>query len=409
MKIRVFSVCAAAVWLCTACSSEDGLKEKETEQEPVIVESRGMVLSADEQEIVDVESTFATKFFAAAYNEENLVFSPLSASCNLSLLANAATGETRAQLLDVLGYDDIESLNALNHRMLSELGALDKDYVHMSIANSVWLNTLLKVSIAPEFENAAAMYCAPVSSCLFDDNTHNVVNRWIEDNTGGLIKNMYKAGDIKPAVDMTLLVNALYFNGKFATKFDKEKTASKRFYSLDGRKEYTTMMSGKFTVPYMDNERLSACSLKFGNSAFELVVAMPKEGCSLIDAATEALSLEKTNKLEISVTMPKFEHASRVDFKEIYRKLGVKTLDACFDNIRSAYTDIDFQKKFETHQKTSFSVDEDGAVGASSSSTIIGVILSPTPVGITFDHPFVYMVREKASGAIVLMGAYVNS
>ena len=410
MKIRMYLACAAAVALCSACSSDEGPDDKENGG--ARVESRGLELSADEQEIVDAESIFAIKFFDAAYEEENMVFSPLSASCNLSLLANAATGETRTQLLEVLGCDDIESLNALNHKLLSELGALDKKNVIISMANSVWLNSLLEVSVAPEFENAATAYCAPVSSCPFDDNIHNVINGWVEDNTRQMIKSMYDKGDINKDSDLAILVNAMYFNGKFAKKFDKKNTELQKFYFIDGREEYVPMMSDDFCVPCIKNERLNACSLKFGNSAFELVLAMPKEGNSLIDAAKEALTLDKNYKKSLTISMPKFENAYTVDFGNVYNKLGIDTRGS-FDNIHTAYDDIaydimGFKTKFRTSQKTSFKVDEDGAEGATSTSSVVGMVYADVVERMRFDHAFVYMIREKASGAIVLMGTYVK-
>lgn len=352
------------------------------------------------------QNDFAIDLFDASYKGDTVVISPLCAAANLGLLVNAADGKTRAELLDALDYDDIAVLNSLNKKLLSNIEGLDSKKVKLSLVNSVWLNSALKVAAGAQFvKDAEGYYKASISQFAFDNQTYKVVNDWAYNKSNGLIKDFYSPNEINPNKSYFMMTNALYFKGEFAEKFDKAETTTARFYGNDDIEKYVYMMNDARSVPYLKNDKVQAVSLDFGSGVYDMVVAVPADGVSLADAAEEALSIDGNSKTALSLSMPKFQQETEFDLKEYFQKIGINAERANLGGITLNNAPISCAN-FTTKQKTVFSVDEDGAEGSSATSTN-GADIS-TGLSFVADKPFVYMVREKSSGVILFIGAYVK-
>ena len=397
---RIFLLFAASMllWACSSNEPGGGLGGAEAA-------ANLMNITAEEQVVVDQQKDFALKFFELTYSGNNMIVSPLSASCNLSLLANAAEGKTRKEILDLLECQDITVLNSLNKKLLSNISKLDAKKVKVSLANSIWMNTDHNVSTTAEFKDIATKdYKAKVTSLALDKNAYKTVNSWAENETNGLITDFYKSDEVYNKV--MIMMNALYFKGEFTNKFDKKKTIKSRFNALDGKVNDVYMMQDQRNLPYMNTDKAQAISLEFGSGVFDMIVALPNNGASLADAAAEAMSINTDKKESVRISIPKFKQEYMLPFKTIYQLLGINTMEANLSNILVNSNPLSCAN-FETKQKTVFMVDEDGAEGASVTGTEIDGFM-PADAYFTADRPFVYMIREKTSGAILFIGAYVK-
>lgn len=401
------SLLTGAIFLAACSSDSEPIIEEDNNN---VVLSRGIELSENEQNIVNVQNNFAVKLFDLAYNGENMVISPLSTACNVSLVANAATGETRGELLNALGYNEIGPLNALNSRLLTELYDLDGENVKFSLCNSIWLNEKSLCSLTNEFEKTAKdFYHADIFTVSFANNFADKVNNWATQKTDGVISDVYNQGYATIHAS-ALLNNALYFKGAFKKKFDKSKTARENFSCLDNSKKLVDMMHGDFYVNYMQTEKAQAVSLPFGNGLFNLVIAMPEDGYTLTEAAIEAMNINKCYSSSTYIALPKFTEEYEFDLKNVYKGLGIDKDNALLENIiyDSSVERSSELSNFETQQKVLFAVDEDGAEAKATTNTKIDGYISAGHKYFTANRPFVYMVREKESGTVLFMGAYVK-
>ncbi|MDO5479771.1 MAG: serpin family protein, partial [Clostridia bacterium] len=159
--------------------------------------------------------SFADKFYNKIESEESYMVSPFSVKIALLLLANGAEGETKAEILDLLGVDD---LSAYNEEMKTLAGkyAMSKSFT-LNTANSVWMN---KDNTNQNFsdiykETVSNYYNAEV---MKTDNKTAVktVNDWVSDKTNGKIKSLIQKPDF-----YALLVNAVYFKASWQNEFNK--------------------------------------------------------------------------------------------------------------------------------------------------------------------------------------------
>ncbi len=166
---------------------------------------------------------------------ENVMISPLSISYALSMTLNGADGATRDSIIKALRLNGItmDALNTSFKDLTSALLSVDQR-VLMSIANSVW--TEKDFVVKQSFIDILTEYYEAESKS-FDINDPSApakINAWIEDKTNGLIKNMVdKLNDNA----VMLLINAIYYKGKWSSQFDKSKTVPMPFYKTGGSQQ----------------------------------------------------------------------------------------------------------------------------------------------------------------------------
>ena len=157
---------------------------------------------------------------------------------------------------------------------------------------------------------------------------------------------------------------------------------------------------------------MQKCELYFGNSSFRTAFILPKEGITLAQAIDNLANGEweqlkgSIPDVSVDLSLPKYKIENEVDFMELLGALdmgGILEENADFSNITSVNLEIDFVK-----QKANFEINEEGAEAAA--VTGIGmsdIYLPPTPtmeVTMTFDRPFIYVVYEQSTGAILFAG-----
>ena len=118
------------------------------------------------------------------------------------------------------------------------------------------------------------------------------------------------------------------------------------------------------------------------------------------------MAIDCNTESEVVITIPKFRLETEFGFSGIYKELGIESAGADLSNITVSSKPMSMAN-FMTKQKTVFVLDEDGAEAASATGSS-DITLNPTQFRFTADRPFVYMIREKSSGVILFIGAYVK-
>jgi len=177
----------------------------------------------------------------------NLFFSPLSASLALTMVLNGARNETYRQMAHALGYGEqpVERINTENALLLHLLRSPDPK-TETLVANSLWVQQ--GFSLLPSFLQACQKhYEAEVDSVDFMQDREGAaerINGWVKQNTKGLIPKLFEPSDFSPLTRL-VVVNTLYFKGKWQKPFDKQATREEEFHLEGGKVKRVPMMHSR--------------------------------------------------------------------------------------------------------------------------------------------------------------------
>jgi serpin B len=337
----------------------------------------------------------------------NIVLSPLSASMALGMTMNGAANATFDAMRATLGFGGLgqAEINESYRTLLDLLTKLDPE-VRFDIANSVWTNK--DVPFHAAFVQAVqAAFDAKVESRDFSDAaTLKAINDWVKANTGGLIDKILDQLDAGMAA---ILINAIYFDGAWTTRFDPAKTTRGTFTRENGSTVQVDMMNlSGVKLAFGGGADYTAVELPYGGQAFSMVVVAPHGATSArtfakgLDAARWEAILQGLTVREVDqVSLPKFTLAFDTYLNDPLIAMGMGPAfrpGADFTKM-SPVGDricIDYVR-----QKTFIEVDERGTKAAA--VTAVGMrVVSFT--GLIADRPFVFALRERLSGTLLFVG-----
>ena len=346
---------------------------------------------------------------------ENIAFSPVNLYMALAMLAETTAGETRSEILSVLGKSDIFSIR---NEVRTFMDAETADGVNSKclMADSLWLNR--KYSFHTDtLETLADNYDA--SSFWGDPKDTGFVEAlrsWLNENTGGLLKDSADKAELD--VDTVLsILTTVYFKDQWNTPFIKEATGTDVFHGADGDTECEFMYKSAETetAVYFGNGFIAAGDrLKGGGSVWYL---LPDRGVSIEDMLTGGgmdfifgSDIKRTASWGlINWTVPKYDVSADLDLIEACKSLG---MTSCFDFRLSDFTpltsDSDTLYVSKINHSARVKVDEDGIEAAA--FTQIDAVDDAAPahvVDVTLDRPFVFVVTGL-SGQPLFIGI-VNS
>ena len=420
------AVALMTVTVVVGCTSDDV-----TMQEPQPVENptgndtilsnedneyKYIELTRGEQQLVSHNNEFAFNLFRKlAAEEQSVIVSPISITYALGMLNNGAAGETQAQINKVLGFGETgaDGINSFCHKMLTEAPNLDK-LTKVMIANTIYMNK--DYELMPEFVSKAKQFydAEPETRDFHDGQTRNVINKWGSDHTMGMIPEVLKESEFNPDA-VSYLLNAIYFKGAWAEKFDKADTKDEEFQTGTGKK-LVPMMHQEHEFYYTEDEYCQALQLPYGNGAYNITLLLPKEG-KTVDDLLGTLTAETWEKYRwmgtaiVDVKLPSFESKSDIDLRDIMTKLGMpNAFDedlAEFPNFCNVPTFIGMMK-----QVAKIKLNEEGTEAAA--ITVIGMLdamaepQEPQHVNFHANRPFLYVISEQSTGAIFFIGKYVG-
>ena len=410
-KIQTIIVLAAAV--LTGCNSESD------SQQPTIcpVAPTSLQLTRAEQQMVTASNDFAFKLFSEVQDGvKSQIVSPLSITFALGMLNNGAAGETQKQINDVLGFADTgaDGINTFCYKMLQGAGTLDP-LTKVLIANTIYMNK--PYELQTEFVRLAKTFydAEPETRDFHDGMTRDVINKWGSDHTEGMIEEVLKEDEFN-ADAVSYLLNAIYFKGIWAKKFDKALTQEEQFLhaGLTNEVTYAQMMHQTDQFEYGETADCQALRLPYGNGSFQMTVLLPKRWTNALPKVPTAeewqqLNMQLTSQL-VDVSLPRFETTTDINLKPIMKKLGMPDAfddeKADFSRFCNVPVYIGLMK-----QMAKVKLDEEGTEAAA--ITVIGeytTSVGPGPEYIAFraDHPFLYVISEQQTGAILFIGQYTG-
>ncbi|CAD6213629.1 unnamed protein product [Miscanthus lutarioriparius] len=390
--------------------------------------------SADIRRPIAGQTRFALRLTAAlssntAAPARNTAFSPLSLHVVLSLLAAGAGHATRDQLLTALGGGDepvaAEILHALSEQVV-QLVLADGSGAggpRVAFADAVFVDASLKLKSAFE-DVAVGKYKAETHSVDFREKAAQVageVNCWVEKVTSGLIKELLPPGSVDQTTRL-VLGNALYFKGAWTEKFDASQTKDGEFHHLDGGSVQAPFMSSRedqYIASY-DNFKVLKLPYQRGEDKrqFSMYILLP-EGRDGLWSLAEKLSSEPefmeehvpTRKVPVGqFKVPKFKVSFGFEATDLLKGLG---LELPF----SSQADLSELVHLPAGQnlcvssifhKSFVEVNEEGTEAAAASAAVIMPRSYRMLTDFIADHPFLFLIREDTTGALLFVGHVVN-
>ena len=350
------------------------------------------------------EVGYALSFFQKTNStvsyDENLVVSPYSAGVALSMLAEGAEGQTRAELDDALNGCIFKA---------EDLGS--NDSIVVKSANSLWVgdNFSIKNKYVSLLEKD---YDAFVTTQNFlDPATVKAINNWCSENTEGKIKEIV---DRLGSNDVMILINALYFNAPWQKGFDAESTRKGVFHGVKGDVQ-VDMMAQRNKFRYAQYQGCQMIELPYAGGRYSMYIVLPPEGMdinSMIPYISESAfdsAMSMLDQREVILTMPKFKLETSLVLNDALQDMGVETAfsgAADFKGIAATGSLVLEQVK----QKCYIDVTEEGTEAAAVTSVQVRLTSADrNPLArMTVDRPYVFFIQDSQSGNIMFAGKVVD-
>jgi len=372
---------------------------------------------------------FAYNIFSELTDKENVFISPYSISMALAMIYNASEGTTRQEMAKLLGFDQLKDytesyseaantyMNANSQYLSKSLTKADPK-VKLSIANSIWLdqskqfNETMKAGLLTPVRN---YYNADIYKTDFTKKESiDSINEWVSDHTDKMIDpflDQYK----NPELLRVLLVNAIYFNGKWSQPFQPKDTLKMPFYGDTSTTNIDMMYQQEESYRYYSENGIRGIELPYGNKSIVMDVFIPEDdkNSNIRDEYGKLSNTEKNQFLgkldqapieEINtLALPKFElKYGLVSLNDTLQKLGMKK---AFDTTADFDLISDDLLIDNVGHMALIQVEEWGTKAAAATEIEMTTTSAvQDPLQFIVDMPFIFLIRDKTSGTILFMG-----
>ena len=266
--------------------------------------------------------------FLSTQGSENMLWSPINAYIGLAMVTELTTGESRQQILDLFGTTSIEELR-------QQVGAIwertyqDNGHEISTLANSLWLEKGLNYQ-QDTMDNLAYHYYASVyQGDLGSAKMNNAIGAWLNNNTGGLLKNATENINLSPDTILALY-STIYFQAKWQDQFNQANNTKDVFHTPNGDITATFMNKKLAQMYYYWGDHFSAVALGLKNGS-RMWFILPDEGYTTADVLADGeymqmvLQQEWENEkwMKVNLSVPKFDVNSTINLKDGFEKMGV--------------------------------------------------------------------------------------
>jgi len=354
----------------------------------------------------------------------NLFFSPYSISTALAMTSSGARGETAQQMAGVLQFNlPADLLHPAFHALIDHVNGkgtpgASRPY-QLDTANALWGDQ--GDTFLPEFlELTRSNYGAGLRQVDFrhaSEAARKTINAWVEEQTRDKIRDLLAPGVITSATSL-VLTNAVYFKGDWAHPFAAAMTDEKALFHAPGGHDVTLpMMRQTRGFAYHDGGTFQLLEMPYAGEALGMVVLLPKEadGLPALEPSLTATHLStwvaKASMAQVEVAFPRFRLTEPLRLAEVLRGMGMAL---AFDAARADFSGMNGRHDLsisEVVHKAFVDVNEKGTEAAAATGVVMAraaVMRRPKPVSFRADHPFVFLIRDRATGAVLFLGRLVE-
>ncbi|XP_002723163.3 corticosteroid-binding globulin [Oryctolagus cuniculus] len=343
--------------------------------------------------------------------DRNICISPVSVSMALAMLSLGASGHTRTQLLQGLGFNLTEMPEAEIHQGFQYLHHLlgeSDTSLEMTMGNALFLDHSLEL-LESFSADIRRYYESEALATDFQDwpRACRQINEYIENKTQGKIADLF-LGLENPAI--LILVNYIFFKGTWAHPFDPESTEEKSFYVDDTTTVMVPMMFQSSTVKYLHDPVLPCRLVQLdyvGNGTAFFI--LPDKG--KVDTVIAALSRDTIQRWSKSLThrlvhlyIPKASISGAYELRGALAAMGIADLFTNQANFSSISQEGPLKVSKVLH-KAVLQLDEHGGVEVAATGGPLQLVSEP--LTLNFNRPFLILIFDDFTWSSLFLGKVV--
>ena len=367
------------------------------------------------RKVVDANNQFAIELYQqinkqAKQAENNVFFSPYSLSTAMAMLYAAAEGETKQQIQKTFHYPVPAILNHNSAALYNQFNKPNPNY-DLSTVNDLWMRQGLSPNQS-YLDTVKRYYGGQVTNLDFasrPEPSRQTINKTIANYTKQMIPELLPEGSIKSST-AAVLTNAVYFKSQWAQPLGL-RGSTQPFYNLNGTITDTNFMYSIENSNYTEDEQVQVVELPYKGDDLSMIVVLPKsKEAAAMQKLIANLSTAQINKWterleskEIFLNMPKFKLEQIYKMESILTEMG---MPIAFSNKAdfSLFNDKLPLAVDSVIHKAVVEVDEKGTVAAAATSIVITPISASYNAEFTADHPFMFMIKDNKTDAILFLG-----
>jgi len=366
------------------------------------------------------ESAFSLALLNELGGSGNVVYSPYSIDIALTMADAGAGGQTASQIAGVLQARSAGAAVADTAALRTSLGSAvgsGAGAPTLDIANALWTQSGLALQ-APFVATLSGGFAAPPQSTDFAGAPAaalKAINAWVSSHTNALIPTLLGPGSITPATAF-VLANAIYLKAHWQDPFLRSRTRPASFTTPSGQVvqvPFMNQLDGNY--PYGAATDYQAVDLPYSSNSLSLLAILPR-GVTLAhfehDLTAPALAgISRRLQVQgVDLSMPKLDLSSQESLNAPLEQLGMTDAFSSAADFRGVTTQRSLYISLIEHAAV-LKIDEQGTVAAGATAVVaptLAVPVSRRPVSMVLNRPYLLLLRDDNSGAILFVASVAN-
>ncbi|XP_007933677.1 serpin B8-like [Orycteropus afer afer] len=367
-------------------------------------------------QLCEGNGTFAISLLKMLGEEDvsqNVFFSSMSVSSALAMVFMGAKGNTATQMSQALCWNKDGDVHQGFQSLLTAVNQPGSQHL-LKTANRLFGEKTC--NFLPAFKDSCQkFYQAELEELSFAshaEESRNHINDWVAEKTEGKISEVLGAGTIDPLTKL-VLVNAIYFKGKWKEQFDRKYTRGMPF-KINQEKKTVQMMfkQAKFRMGYVDEVHTQVLELPYAGEELSMFILLPDDDTDLTVVEKE-LTYEKfrawTNPetmttRKVKVFLPRLKLEESYDLASFLQSLGMT--DA-FEEVKADFSGMSTKKNVplsKVAHKCFIEVNEEGTEAAAATAVVTNARSISVEARFCADHPFLLFIIHHKTNSILFCG-----
>ena len=333
----------------------------------------------------------------------NVIVSPGGLAAILALLDLGADDAMRKSMHAALAFPadgnaatDLGGVRATVSKV--DKGIKQKD-TRLTLANAVVIDPKAK-PIRNVLDRMRTTGARIAVEDLSKQATIDSINAWVKQRTRGVIPSILKAPPPDPGL---VALSAMYFKSVWRDQFDKDNTRPQPFHTVDQAKVDVPMMRRELNAQFRENEEFVGIELEYKSDRFAMVIVTSKDRprpAADFASVSDWIGGGEFSPATVDLSLPRFKVDEQAELLEALQGMGLANHATAFERLAR-----EPQVIAAISQKTFLAVDEEGTEAAA--VTAVGIrpySLPDPPKTMIVDKPFLFALRDRLSGLILLSG-----
>ncbi len=362
--------------------------------------------------------TFDIYRYLSAKSANGLFISPYSISSALSMTYAGAAGKTAEEMQSVLHFDP--GIHRSMAALINDINSVPEETATVETANALWPAEDEKL-LQNYKDNLSRFYEASVIPLDYRhqaEKARRTINTWVEKETHDKIKDLIGEGILNKDTRL-VLTNAVFFRSEWLKKFDPANSRVMTFYPGSSDPIPTVMMTKTESgIRYLKEDGIEIAEIPYKENRFSMIVILPQKetGLSNIERKLDYTKFIQWTTFmspqKVKLIIPKFKAEQSFELGEALEGMG---LTKAFDPAKADFSGMNGKKNMyigAAIHKAFLEVGEEGTEAAAATAVIMTKtsMTSDSDKIIEFkaDRPFIYIIRDNITGAILFIGRCVK-